>query len=63
MVTLLLDNGADVNAEDQFGYTAIDYTKHEEVKELLRAYEAREMSLYQKFIKFIESIKSIFSAY
>ena len=51
----------DINAEDQFGYTAIDYVEHEEVRELLRAHGAREMSLYQKFIKFIESITSIFS--
>ena len=61
IIELFLKYDLDVNAEDQFGYTAIDYVEHEEVRELLRAHGAREMSLYQKFIKFIESITSIFS--
>ena len=62
IIELFLKYDLDVNAEDQFGYTAIDYVEHEEVRELLRAHGAREMSLYQKFIKFIEPIKSIFFA-
>ena len=62
IIELFFKYDLNVNAEDQFGYTAIDYAEHEEVKELLKAHGAREISLYQKFIKFIESIKSTFSA-
>ena len=58
IIELFLKYDLNVNAEDQFGYTAIDYAKHEEVRELLRAHGAKEMSQYERFIKFIKSIFS-----
>ncbi len=36
MVKLLVENGADVNIKNNDGYTALDFARDEEIKELLR---------------------------
>ena len=41
----LLENGADVNAKDKYGWTALRYASswgHKEIVELLKSYGAKE---------------------
>ena len=47
VVELLLEHGADVNAKDNHGQTALEYARgYEDVAEILRKYGAKEKGFF-----------------